>query len=76
MLIALFSFVCYTLKLMFEESCIFGSKAHGFFLRVGFFNYLFLFTRALKKTKNSTPLIWQKGVKFLIWMPIFAGEVP
>lgn len=40
---------------MFEESRIFGSKAHGFFLHVVFFNYLFLFTRALKQ---KTPPIW------------------
>lgn len=39
--IALSSFVCCTLKLMFEESRIFGSKAHGFFPLC--FRYMYYF---------------------------------
>lgn len=57
---------CYTLKLMFEESRIFGSKAHGFFsVCCFFFNYLFLFTLALKKTKKSHPFDLAERSKIL-----------
>lgn len=65
--IALSNFVCYALKLMFEESCIFGSKARGFFFCVGFFFLIVSLYTCFKENKTPAPLIWQKGVKFLIW---------